>query len=240
MDLDPDDPRPPYLQIASQLRAAILTKQMAPGEQLPSGPELSARYGVSRQTIQQALKPLRDEGLIVSQQGRGTYVRSRAERPVELRPHLERAFTAQEVTVDFAGFSGETLCGAMQEPLDKVRTGRLTPASITVRVLIPDTDRPWSLPCTVEDLQDSPEFRNRMAGIADRSIGQLAHSIRELSELDLVKQTSVIVRTMPSVPLFKVYILNGNELFFGLYPIEEHQGEDRRTDSVNLGPHRKR
>ena len=40
MTLDPDDPRPPYMQIANALRAAILTKQLAPGEQLPSGNEL--------------------------------------------------------------------------------------------------------------------------------------------------------------------------------------------------------
>ncbi|HET9656246.1 MAG TPA: GntR family transcriptional regulator, partial [Kineosporiaceae bacterium] len=198
----------------------------------PSGPELATRYGVSRQTIQQALKPLRDEGLIVSQQGRGTYVRSRAERPVELRPHLERAFSAPDVFIDFSGFSGETLSGALQEPLDKIRGGTLAPRSISVRILIPDTERPWSIPCLTETLQDSPEFRRRMARIADRSVGQLAHSIEELSALQLVPETSVMVRSMPSVPLFKVYIINKAEIFFGLYPITEHKlklGDDMQT-----------
>ena len=41
MDLDPDDPRPPYQQVANALRAAILTRKFAPGEKLPSGNELA-------------------------------------------------------------------------------------------------------------------------------------------------------------------------------------------------------
>jgi DNA-binding transcriptional regulator YhcF (GntR family) len=227
MALDPDDPRPPYLQVASQLRAAILTRQLAPGEKMPSGADLAKTYGVSRQTIQQALRPLRDEGLIVGRQGSGTFVRSRTERPVELRPHVERAFEAMDVTVDFAGFSGETLAGAMQEPLDKIRSGRLTPNSIAIRVLIPDPDRPWAIPCRIDDLEDSPAFRKRMARIADRSLGSLAHSVTELAELGLVGQAHVEIRTHGAAPLFKVYILNGDEVFFGLYPIAEHK--------VNIG-----
>src|SRR3982074_79680 len=104
--LDLDDPRPPYQQVANTLRAAILTRKFRPGEKLPSGPELSKRYGVARMTIQQAIRLLRDEGLVVSRQGSGVFVRERTERPIGLRPHLERAFEESDVTVDFAGFSG--------------------------------------------------------------------------------------------------------------------------------------
>ncbi len=220
--MDPDDPRPPYLQVSAQLRAAILTKRLGPGEKLPSGAELSVRYGVSRQTIQQALRPLRDEGLIVGRQGSGTYVRSRTERPVELRPHVERAFEVPEVTIDFAGFTGETLSGVMHEPLDKIRSGFLSPMSIRIRVLVPNPERPWAVPCRAADLGDSPAFRKRMAKIADRSLGTLAHSVAELARLGLVRATSLEVRAHGAAPLFKMYILNGDEVFFGLYPIEEH------------------
>jgi DNA-binding GntR family transcriptional regulator len=48
MALDPDDPRPPYQQVAATLRAAILTRKIAPGEKLPSHSELVEAYGVSR------------------------------------------------------------------------------------------------------------------------------------------------------------------------------------------------
>ena len=222
MSIDLDDPRPPYQQVAGHLRAAILTRKLAPGDKMPSGAELSAKYGVSRQTIQQALRPLRDEGLIVGRQGSGTYVRARSERPVELRPHVERAFKADHVTVDFAGLSGETLVGAMQEPLDHVRAGRLSPKSIAVRILFPDSQRPWALPCRVEDLEDSPAFRKRAARIADRSLGALTHSVEELGSLGLVEHASVQIRCHSVAPLFKAYILNGDEVFFGLYPVDRH------------------
>lgn len=73
--LDDDDPRPPYRQIAAQLRAAILGGVLQPGARLPSQSELAASFGVARMTVAQALRMLKDDTLIVSRQGSGTYVR---------------------------------------------------------------------------------------------------------------------------------------------------------------------
>ncbi len=75
--LAPDNPRPASQQIASLLRAAILTHRFAPGERLPSQQELGKRYGVARETVKAALRILKDEHLIVTRQGSGAYVRSR-------------------------------------------------------------------------------------------------------------------------------------------------------------------
>jgi DNA-binding transcriptional regulator YhcF (GntR family) len=36
MTLDPEDPRPPYQQVANSLRASILTRKFSPGDKLPS------------------------------------------------------------------------------------------------------------------------------------------------------------------------------------------------------------
>lgn len=227
--LDPDDPRPPYQQVAARLRAAIRTRALAPGERLPSGNDMAATYGVARQTVQQALRLLRDEGLIVSRQGSGTFVKAHTEKPVGLRPHIERAFTAPDVTIDFAGFTGETLAGALQEPLDKIRAGRLEPQSVRLRVLVPDAGVPWALPCLVEDLADSPEFRQRTAGITGRSLEATADSLRELDALGLVS-TSVEIRVYGVPPMFKVYILNRHEVFFGFYPVQQHRVAYRGTD----------
>ena len=41
--------------------------------------------------------------------------------------------------------------GVMQELLDKIRIGQLRPESITLRILVPDTHRPWAFPCRAED-----------------------------------------------------------------------------------------
>jgi DNA-binding transcriptional regulator YhcF (GntR family) len=229
--LDPDDPRPPYIQVASALRAAILTKTVAPGDKLPSGSQLAARYGVARMTVQQAIRVLRDEGLVVSRQGSGVFVRERTARPVALRPVVERAFQRPKVSIDFFGFTAETLLGVVQEPLDHIRAGASAPESIAIRILVPDTSRPMALPCRVEDLADDPEFRERSNAMTRRHAQALIDAVSELDELGLVSNGSVEIRTHNLPPLFKVYILNRDELFFGLYPVAQ------RHVTLNDQPH---
>ncbi|MEY9940722.1 GntR family transcriptional regulator [Streptacidiphilus sp. MAP5-3] len=221
MSLDPNDPRPPYVQVSSLLRAAILTKKLLPGDQLPSGPELMKRYGVAKATVGRAIDTLRDEGLIVTRPGKGSYVRDRTERPMGLRPHLEVAFEEPEVTVDFAGFSSETLHGALREPLDKVRSGRLTPESIAVRLILPDTTVPMAVPVLVDGLQDDPALRVRAEDIARTHAGGIAKAVGELAELGLVKSATVETKFHRASPLFKLYIINGTEAFFGYYPLRD-------------------
>ncbi|HEX3731810.1 MAG TPA: GntR family transcriptional regulator [Mycobacteriales bacterium] len=219
MKFDSDDSRPPYLRVAHSLRAAILTQEYKPGDKLPSGNELAEEYGVARMTVQNALQTLREEGLVVSRQGSGVFVRERTEKPVGLRPHLERAFEKPHVVIDFAGFSGETLHGAIQEPIDKIRVGRLVPQAIHIRILLPDTNQPMTLPCSAEDLSDDPAFRARAAKITEAHTGAIAESVKKLATLGLVKEAQVQIRVYRSAPLFKLYILNNEEAFFGFYPV---------------------
>lgn len=220
MKLDPDDPRPPYKQVESSLRAAILRRDYEPGERLPSGQQLADRYGVARMTVQQALRVLREEGLVVSRTGSGVYVRERTEKPVGLRPHVERAFEAERVTIDFFGFTGETLRGALQEPLDKVRAGRLTPRTVTIRLLVPDSTKPWSLPCDPGTGRDVPAFRDRHAKMTGGHIDAIRDNLTELDRLGLLQEATFTVRVQDNSPLFKLYLLNEREAFFGFYPPE--------------------
>lgn len=66
----------PYRRIVDDLRAEITTGQRAPGERLPSEHDLAARYAASRPTVRRAIAVLKAEGLVVSEQGRGMFVRS--------------------------------------------------------------------------------------------------------------------------------------------------------------------
>lgn len=77
---------------------------------------------------------------------RDVHARERIERPVGLRPHLEKAFEADGVRIDFVGYPAETFHGAIAEPLDKIRTGRLTPKSIHIRLLVSHTTTQLALP----------------------------------------------------------------------------------------------
>jgi DNA-binding GntR family transcriptional regulator len=67
--------RPAYLQIADALREQLRSGHYPPGARLPSERELIERWGVSSRTIRVAVDQLRAEGLVVSYQGRGVFVR---------------------------------------------------------------------------------------------------------------------------------------------------------------------
>jgi GntR family transcriptional regulator len=71
------DSRSHQVRIADDLRARIGVGQYGPGDQLPGLPELAQTYGVSLVTVRLALTKLKQEGLVVSQQGRGNFVRER-------------------------------------------------------------------------------------------------------------------------------------------------------------------
>jgi hypothetical protein len=105
-----------------------------------------------------------------------------------------RAFTAEHVTIDFAGFSGETLHGAVQEPLDNIRIGRIKPASLTIRMLLPDTSRPMVLPCRADDLTDDPEHRARTHRLTTRHAHAILHTVQELASLGLLDQADAQIR----------------------------------------------
>ncbi|MFF8905950.1 GntR family transcriptional regulator [Streptomyces olivaceoviridis] len=68
------DRRPPYQHAADELRREIKAGRYKPGEQLPSYRELQERFGVANMTARSALGVLRDEGLIYTIQGRGSFV----------------------------------------------------------------------------------------------------------------------------------------------------------------------
>ncbi len=74
------DPVPRYQQLASLLRSAILDGTYPAGGALPSEAELSREYGLSRPTVRQAISLLETEGLVISEHGRGTFVRTHPER----------------------------------------------------------------------------------------------------------------------------------------------------------------
>ncbi|WP_020522393.1 winged helix-turn-helix domain-containing protein [Catelliglobosispora koreensis] len=221
-DLDPNDEKPPFQQLAGVLRAAIKSGVYNAGDRLPSQPDLAERYGMARETVRNAFRVLKEERLVVSRQGSGAFVRAQTERPVGLRPHVEDLFTSENVTIDFAGFGAETLHGALSEPLDKVRAGQLTPSSLSIRILLPDMRKPAAVPSLAETGEDDPRLRRRMERIVRRSVESITDTVDELVAMELLKSGKVEVRFHRAGPQFKLYILNREEVFFGFYPVAKH------------------
>jgi GntR family transcriptional regulator, transcriptional repressor for pyruvate dehydrogenase complex len=61
-------------QITAQLERSIRSGELAPGDRLPSERQFSARFGVSRGVIREALGCLAGQGLVKSYRGSGTRV----------------------------------------------------------------------------------------------------------------------------------------------------------------------
>ncbi len=65
---------PRYLQVATALRHRIMSGQWALGEKVATLEQLENEFQVARVTIRQAIEMLQQEGLLRSEQGRGTFV----------------------------------------------------------------------------------------------------------------------------------------------------------------------
>lgn len=65
-----------YENIIGQIRRLIESGELAPGDKLPTEPELAQELGVSRTSIREALQVLEVLGIITRTPGRGTFISS--------------------------------------------------------------------------------------------------------------------------------------------------------------------
>ena len=75
--IDFDPTRPKWEQIADELRARIASGELPP-RTLISEVQLEAEFEVARGTVRKATAALRDEGLIVTTPGMGSFVAEKA------------------------------------------------------------------------------------------------------------------------------------------------------------------
>jgi DNA-binding transcriptional regulator YhcF (GntR family) len=66
---------PSYRQLAARLATAIALGEYGTDEPIPSLRTLQQETGLAMATVQHAISVLRDEGLVYSVSGRGTFVR---------------------------------------------------------------------------------------------------------------------------------------------------------------------
>jgi GntR family transcriptional repressor for pyruvate dehydrogenase complex len=63
-----------YEQIVQQIEDSVLKGKLKPGDQLPAERELAQQLGVSRTAVREAVKTLREKGLVEAYSGRGTFI----------------------------------------------------------------------------------------------------------------------------------------------------------------------
>jgi DNA-binding GntR family transcriptional regulator len=77
--IDRSSYEPAYAQLVRILLGQIAAGVYRPGDRLPSEARLCERYGVSPMTVRRVINILADQGVVIAEQGRGTFV-----KPLEL------------------------------------------------------------------------------------------------------------------------------------------------------------
>lgn len=223
MPSDHSDSSPPFKRIAANLREAIHSGAYQPGDPLPSQESLATKFDVSRATVQNALRLLRAENLITGKSGVGTFVKALPVLDAGLRPHrehLEDALSSGDATIDFTGYTAETLCGALTGPFDQMRSREAEPYALRIRLLLSDVmDSP--VPTTVDPEKEHllAQVRARSVAIRDHYTQVLKDTVAELIALGRLSEGTVEVRTLKTVPTLKLVLINSAEVFWGIYPM---------------------
>jgi GntR family transcriptional regulator len=86
-------------QLAARIRAAVSDRELRPGDRLPSVRELAAAAGVNVNTARALYARLESEGLVRSEQGRGTFVAGSARDEAATRRELRRQIAQLEAAL---------------------------------------------------------------------------------------------------------------------------------------------
>lgn len=134
MDLrgvDPTSDVPIYLQIVERIKYLIATGELKPGQQLPTVRQVAVELSVNPNTVARAYAELDREGIISTQQGRGTYVRQRpgAEHLAQVRREKLHSLVSRALVQAFSlGYRPDEVQAAFEEELRSwLRQGALPP-----------------------------------------------------------------------------------------------------------------
>jgi DNA-binding GntR family transcriptional regulator len=109
-----------YSRVAGSLKEEIVKGVYPVGSQLPTEAELCARFSVSRHTVREALRLLRDERLIASRQGAGSVV---------LPPPSPDSFVLQSSSINdllaYAADMHTEIASTRMEVIDGKRASRI-------------------------------------------------------------------------------------------------------------------
>lgn len=126
--VNPRDDRAVYLQIADQIRGQIQDGSLVPSQQLPSERQLMEGFATARGTVREALGVLKAEGLVVSEHGRGVFVRAKP----KIRRKANTRFLRSHREAGLAAFLAETESEGKIANVEMLRLGPETPPEIVM------------------------------------------------------------------------------------------------------------
>jgi GntR family transcriptional regulator len=113
---------PIYAQIVDRIKQMVVNGQLLPGQQLPTIRQLAADLRINFNTVGRAYLILDREGVISTQQGRGTFVASRLDelQVQKLRMDKLRSMVGQTLhEARVLGYSRSEIESIVQEELDQ-------------------------------------------------------------------------------------------------------------------------
>jgi len=109
------DPRPMYLQITAQIRHRIAVGDWRPGQEIPSIRVLALGIRVSVITVKRAYLELEREGVIVTRQGKGSFVSEQVGLGQDLQGRdLDSHLNAAAQIANLLGISSEDLSARLR------------------------------------------------------------------------------------------------------------------------------
>lgn len=89
-------------QIVTNIEELIRSGELCPGDRIPAERLLAERYGVSRNSIREALKVLAEQGIVTSRRGAGTYISEGvlihlADRSIRRHKRLQEIFEIRKM-----------------------------------------------------------------------------------------------------------------------------------------------
>jgi GntR family transcriptional regulator len=121
------DHRPMYLQIMEQVKQMVAVGDWAPGDEIPSIRQLAMDLRVSVITIKRAYLELEREGVILTQQGKGSIIAPNPHLSPRLydekfSEHLEKVARLGELL----GLSSEEIARRTKEASNRLNETRVT------------------------------------------------------------------------------------------------------------------
>jgi DNA-binding transcriptional regulator YhcF (GntR family) len=223
-----------FQRVADELRGRMTDGRYPLRSFLPSQRDLAEEFGVSRDTVQRALRELADEGWIESRQGSGSRVvktqriqsstpkATRSRHGMTLGPLISEAFEHPEVTLDVYTLTSESLDAHIRLQAERIRGGFIEPQHVTLRMLLPDATLQLPYP-RIKDDPDDPRLRERLRRITELHTASLEGALKDLQTEGLVPSVDIQIRHSPLTPTFKLYLFNGVEALHGPYEVIERK-----------------
>jgi len=117
VSIDPRDRTPIYAQLERGLRAAIATRRLGPGDQLPTVRQLAVELQVNANTVARVYSELERAGVIETRRGIGSFITATPAQAHPPRQHERRlrAFVTRVLAdADAAGFTIDDVLTALQ------------------------------------------------------------------------------------------------------------------------------